>query len=386
LNETLSAKLGAETSDVTVDYHFVNTGGVDVVTVGFPVDLMPAPGENTSYNVDRWQKDGLENLRILDGGTLLPTERTLEETLSPDIRPKQLKDVSVTRRWSIATLKFKARETKHVRVTYTVKTMGVNTGFEGDPHIKFSPRTFLYTFRTAKGWGPGRVRKLEIVLDLVYLRQNRFPVLEMEPKLKEAAGGIWRSEFHSMELDKMPDLMVRYDSTPALFQLSAEPLRLSRSNWQLSMCGAGKLGGNTLTDGNPATSWAPEFANGVGACFEFQPRNGSYIEAIAILNGNQTSAAAYAEHSRIRKVRIDYVLDLEEGPKHETSEQTFPDRTFDDRTVRFPTNRADFLDLPAGPEGLIADVKLTVLELYPGAGRAPLALSEIYVYGTNRKN
>jgi hypothetical protein len=385
VSEKLTARLDAETSRVWVEYEFVNTSGDDAVTVGFPVDLMPPAGEDTSYHVDHWQKDGLRELQIFDGADPVRTERTVEEMLSAENRPKQLEDAAITRRWSIATLQFKAHETKHVRITYVVRCMGADTGFEGDPHLKFSPRTFLYTFRTAGGWGSGRVRKLNIQLDITYLSQNRFPILEMNPKIKANGEGMLRSEFKSIELSHMPDLMVRYDSTPALFQAGADRLRLRDSNWQLTNCGDGKFEGKGLTDGNPATAWMPESGKGVGICFEFQPRHDSYLNFIAILNGPQVSAVDYAAKSRIKKVRVDYVLYLEEGRKHETFEQTFRDRKFDNRSLRFPTTQADFLDLPDGPEGILEDVKLTVLEVYPGADNAPLAISEIYAFGINGK-
>jgi hypothetical protein len=207
----------------------------------------------------------------------------------------------------------------------------------------------------------------------------------MKPKIKAKGEGMLRAEFKDIELSRMQDLMIRYDPTPALFQARADQLRLRASDWQLTNCGDGKFESKGLTDGNPATSWKPESGKGVGICFEFQPRHDSYLNFIAILNGPQASAADYAAKSRIKKVRVDYVLYLEEERKHQTFEQTFQDRKFDDRSLRFPITQADFLDLPGGPEGILEDVKLTVLEVYPGADNAPLAISEIYAFGINGK-
>jgi hypothetical protein len=385
VNETLTVRIAAETAAVTVTYDFANTGGADAVTVGFPVDLMPPAGQGTSYNLDHWQKDGLQELQIIDGTKQLSIDRVREETLPPQDRPKQLKEVAIKRRWSIATLQFKARERKAVSVTYIVRCIGVDKGFEHDPRWTFSPRTFLYTFRTATGWGTGRIRKLDIAVDMTYLRQNRFRVLEGEPKLKESGEGILRSEFQSVELGRLADLVIRYDSTPVLSQIYAERLRLSRSNWRLGICGPGKFGSDALVDGNPETSWTPESGNGVGTCFEFQPAQGSYIQSIAILNGKQTSATDYAAHARIKRVKVEYVFYLEEGRKRESFEQVFPDSSFDDRALRFPAALADFLDLPTGIEGIIENIRMTVLEVYPGNGNAPLAISDLYVYGVTPK-
>jgi hypothetical protein len=383
--EKFTAKLEAETARVIVDYEFVNTGGADSVTVGFPVDLMPPAAEGTSYNLDHWQKDGLQDLRIIDGSTEIPIERAVEETLRPENRPKVVKDVAVIRRWSIATILFNARERKNVRVSYLVRCIGVDEGFETEVPRKISPRTFLYTFRTGAGWGTGRIRKLDIALDESYLRQNRFPILGLEPRLKDEGHGMLRSTFQEAELSRVPDLMVRYDPRQALFQIYAERRVLEPSNWKPGVCGPGKLRSDNLADGNIQTEWTPEFPKNGETCIEITPRKGSFINAIALLNGSQSSPADYAKHARIKKVRIEIVLATEEGRKPEAFEQTFADQKYDDRVTRFPMAVAQFLDLSRGPEGLIESVKLTVLEQYPGANGPPLAISEIYVFGTNGK-
>jgi len=385
VSESFSAKLNAQTAQVSVDYEFLNTADGDVVTVGFPIDLMPSPAEGTSYNLDHWKADGLQDLRIADGTTVVPIERSVEETLPLKSRPELIKDVAVTRRWSIATLHFKARERKSVHIAYVVRCMGVDESFERYIPRKISPRTFLYTFRTASGWGTGRIRKLDIALDLTYLRQNQFPILEMKPKVSDAGGGVLRARFRSIELARVPDLLVSYDSKPALFQDYAERIRLLSSNWHVTMCSPGKVGSNALADGNPGSAWMPEFPSAPGTCIDIKPRNGSYINTIAILNGDQSSAANYSRHARIKKLRIDYNLNGEEGPRHEVVDQIFPDSKFDDRVVRFPIAQAIPLDPSQGFEGIVEDVKLTVLESYPGISDAPLAISEIYVFGTNGK-
>ena len=385
VREKFTARLEAETAQVIVDYEFLNTGGADAVTVGFPVDLMPPVGEGSTYNLDHWQKDGLQDMRIIDGTTVVPIERTTEETLRPEDRPKLAKDAAITRRWSIATIQFNARERKNIRVSYLVRCMGVDEGFETEIPRKISTRTFLYTFRTAAGWGTGRIRQLNIELDGSYLQQNRFPIREMGPRLEDEGGGMFRLAFQNVALSRVPDLVVRYDPKPALFQMYGEGVLLRRSNWKPGMCGAGKLSADTFADGDPQTAWMPEFSNLSGDCIEVAPRDGSSINAIAILNGNQSSPVAYAKHARIKKLRIEYTVNLEEGRKREVLEQTLVDEPFDDRVSRFPMAIAQFLNLPSGPEGIIEAVKLTVLELYPGANNAPWAISEIYVYGLNGK-
>src|SRR5438270_309014 len=125
------------------------------------------------------------------------------------------------------------------------------------------------------------------------------------------------------------------------------------------MCGPGKIGGNALADGNPETAWTSEFPIAPGICIKIKPRNGSDINTIAVLNGDQSSAENYSRHARIKKLRIDYKLKGEEGRRHEIVEQTFPDSKFDDRVLRFPIARATSLNPSDGFEGILEDVKLS---------------------------
>lgn len=81
VSEDFTATLNAETAQVTVDYEFVNTAGDDDVTVGFPVDLMPPAGDDRTYHLEYWPRDGLQDLRIVDGKTELEIERSVEEDL-----------------------------------------------------------------------------------------------------------------------------------------------------------------------------------------------------------------------------------------------------------------------------------------------------------------
>lgn len=385
LNETLTAKVNAETVAVSVTYDFLNKSGDDDVTVGFPIDLMPPVGEGTSYTVDHWQNDGLKDLRIFDGTAQVPIDRTIEEPLSAKDRPKGIKDIAVKRRWSIATLRFQGHQQKTVRIIYTVNCMGVDTGFEHDVRDwKYSPRTFLYTFRPASSWGDGKIRKLDISVDATFLEQNSFSILEVSPKPETSQAGMFHWQYSNRDLNRIPDLVLTYDSTPALFQGNAERNLLAARTWNFTVCGSSNARTTSLLDGNPRTAWlSGSRKKGDGSCFEIRPHKGTYLHSVAILNGNFASQREYAAHPRIKKLRIEYLAATEEGPKRESVEQVFPDRKYDERSLKFPAYSADFL--PQTPEGIIELSKFTVLELYPGTESHPLAISEIYIYGVTPK-
>ncbi|MEO5856139.1 MAG: hypothetical protein ABIR21_08810 [Chthoniobacterales bacterium] len=71
-----------------------------------------------------------------------------------------------------------------------------------------------------------------------------------------------------------------------------------------------------------------------------------------------------------------------EGPKAETTERILPDRRFDERALRFPLYYADLINLNENSEGTLEDVKITVLDRYNSSGNRPLAISEIYLFGS----
>src|ERR1700730_2181490 len=385
--ENLVIRLDAETAIVSVEYDFTNHGGDQDIAVGFPVDIMPSHDDATHYNIDHWREDSLIGFQIYDGSDHVPIEKTIEEPLAPENRPRATQDVSTKRRWTIATFHFKRGEHKHVRVAYTVRCFGVDSGFEGTTdNSQFTPRTFLYTLRPAQTWGNGRIGKLDVTIDTSFLRLNQFKIIDVQPKPQGDAGGILRWSVDNLELKTAPDFICVYDATPALFQRWAERVWFERfDNLRFKVLSGGGASGETkpLVDRIPDTVWfGSGKTNGGGAAFEFRPLKDAYISQVAILNGCWTNETEYAAHARIKRLRIEYTLKLD-GLKHEHSEQVLPDRRFEQRALRFPTYFADFLDLPGGPEGIVEDIKLTVLEVYPGTESKPLAISDLYVYGTD---
>jgi hypothetical protein len=385
-SERLEIRLSADTAVVSVNYDFFNHGGDEDVTIGFPVDLMPSPEDGIS-NIEQQRQDSLTGFQIHDSNDGVPIGMTFDEPLAPENRPRAIEGVSTKRRWWIATLRFKHGEHKYVSVDYTVHCIGVDSGFEGTMDgSDFTPRTFLYTLRPASSWGNGRAGKLDVTIDASFLRLNQFPILQVEPKPEADNGGVLRWSFDNLDLKTAPDFVCTYDPKPALFQKRAEWYLFKRfDNLRFKVSNGPDHNARTrpLVDRNPTTVWLGSGTrNGVGATFEFRPRKDSYVTQVAILNGCWESEKQYAAHARIKRLRIEYTLRLD-GIHHERSEQVLPDRRFEERALRFPTYYADFLNLPGGPEGILEEIKLTPLELYPGADSKPLAISDLYVYGSD---
>jgi hypothetical protein len=384
--ENLAVRLDAESATVSVNYKFLNKGSTQTISVAFPVDLMPPSGEGTSYNVDHWQDESLTGFQIFDGTTRLPIEQTIEERLVPEDRPLGIEDASTTRRWFLANLDFKAGEHKTVRIDYTVRCMGVDSGFEGETEsAKFTPRTFLYTLRPAKSWGNGRIRKLDVTIDKTFLDQNRLKIVALRPKPETNDSGILRWSFKDFNLATAPDFICTYDSTPALLQKKAGALLLKKiDNLRAKISGGvpGKRNIEALFDQNLKTAWlASSETKGIGASIELRPKKDTSLYEIALLNGYLASEEGYAAYPKIKRLRIECITRFEEGPKREVTEVVLPDRPFDERAIRFPASYADYVIHSGGPEGILESVKLTVLEIYPSIDANPIAISELYLYG-----
>jgi hypothetical protein len=384
--ENLAVRLDAETATVAVKYEFRNYGDNDDVTVGFPIDVMPASSEAKGYNVDHWQDESLTDFQILDGANQLPVEQTIEEQLPSQNRPQVGEDVSTKRRWLISKLHFKRGEHKTVHVNYKVRCMGVDQGFEGETKSsKFTPRTFLYSLRPATTWGNGRVQKIDVAIDKGFLERNRLNIIKTDPKPQIDDSLVMRWSFNNLDLSDAPDFVCVYDSTPALFESrapslfikNAENLRLKLSNGDTA-----KRNIAALFDRNLSTAWLlnPKI-KGIGSSIEFRPRKDTYVSEVAILNGCFANAQEYANYARIKRLRIETLVRSEEGPKREISEMVLPDHRFDDRALRFPTYYADYVISSAGPEGILEYAKLTVLDIYPGTESRSPAISELYMYG-----
>ena len=384
--ENLTVRLDAETAVVSVKYEFTNHGDNDDVTVGFPIDVMPPSSEAKGYNIDHWRDESLIGFQILDGANQLTLEQTIEEQLPSKNRPWVREDLSTKRRWLISKLRFKRGEHKTVRVNYKVRCMGVDRGFENETKsTEFTPRTFLYTLQPANSWGNGRVQKIDVAIDKSFLEQNQFKIIEINPKPQVDDSGVLQWSFDDLDLNTASDFVCVYDSTPALFESHASSLFIENADnlrLKLSDNGSGQRNIAALFNRNVSTAW---FLNsktkGIRSSIEFRPQKDTYVSEVAILNGCFANAQEYAAYARVKRLRIETVVKFEEGPKHEISERVLPDRNFDDRVIRFPTYHADYVILSGGPEGILEYVKLTVLEIYPGAESKPAAISELYVYG-----
>ena len=392
--EELHIRIEGDDAVVQVTYSLLNRGPADDVAFGFPVDIATSESLPAPNGYDRVLSNSFGDLKVLDNGKPVPVQGTRETPLPANERPRTVDEkLELVRRWSLMTLSFTAGERKQLVVSYRVRCVGTDYGFEGDWDWKFSKRTFFYTFRPAATWGDGRVGELTVKLDTSWLRERDIPIVNVSPGGEMDASGVMRWRLRNQPLDTLHDLVLEYD--PAIFHRHnaiarqlIDPRALPHLEVSSSLHEEGRTYSHVaMLDRNLATSWVEGAAgNGIGESIVMIPKN-VHLSAIGVLNGYWASAPLYRANGRIKRLRVELDVSGEHiapDERHQVSEVTLPDRRYGDLNRRYPLTSADWvLNFPNG-SGFVERVKLTILEAYPGSEFEDTAVTEFYVCGSAR--
>ena len=210
--ERLNIRIEKDDAMVDVTYTLINRGPTDSVTFGFPVDVATPETLYTPNGYDYVFSNSLRDFAVTDGIGKLKVEKVVDKPLAAPDQPKGIDPkIKIIRRWSIVMLKFKRGEHKNLTVSYKVRCIALDEGFEGETLWKYGIRTLLYSFRPAATWGNGHVGNLVIRLDANWLSDNDLPVTRLAPGGSSDVHGVKLWEFHDQDLSKMPDLTCCYD-------------------------------------------------------------------------------------------------------------------------------------------------------------------------------
>ncbi len=292
------------------------------------------------------------------------------------------------------TLNFEAGKKKHLTVSYKVRCLARDEGFERETLWKYGLRTFLYTFHPAVTWGNGRVGSLKVALSTDWLRQNDLPpITRLAPPGSSGGAGKIRWTFHDQDLAKLPDLTFSYD--PSLLYQEAQikknlldPVHVKALTVSSTLPAQGSFHyeKESMRDNDLRTAWVEGAKGpGIGATITFEPKD-AYVTEIALLNGFVSNEALYYDNARIKKLRVEVECGegAEESERHQTSEIILPDRPYKAFSPRYPFASVDWiLQHPSG-DGFIDRVKLTILEVYPGRKYEDTSITELYVCGFGR--
>lgn len=289
------------------------------------------------------------------------------------------------------TLKFEAGKKKYLTVSYKVRCMALDEGFEGDTLWKYGARTFLYTFHPAATWGNGRVGSLDVAIDTKWLRENDLqPVTRLAPPGSSNEAGELRWTFRDQDLAKLPDLTFSYDPSNLYADAQIKRNLLDPTHVKsltvsstLASDGSFDYAKKSMRDGDLRTAWVEGAKGpGIGETITLEPKN-AYITEIGILNGFVANESLYYANARIKKLRIE--LECGEGAEANERRQQFevslPDRAYKDFNPRFPFSSVDWVVQHPSGDGFIQKVKLTILEVYPGRKYQDSAITELYICG-----
>jgi hypothetical protein len=393
--ETFSAYIDGDDVGVYVTYLFANHGPADSVTFGFPVDLATPKTISTPNGYDFVLGSSLTNFPLEDGGHSVIVAKTVSKPVSGPERPVGIDPkIRLVRRWSLMTLNFEAGKKKHLTVSYKVRCMALDEGFEGETFWKYGLRTFLYTFHPAASWGNGRVGSLRLTLNTKWLRENDLSsVTRLAPPggLQEAGKIQW--SFHDQDLATLPDLRFSYDPSLLYQQAQIKKNLLDPSHAKLLTVsstlpagGSFNYGKESMRDNDLRTAWVEGAKGpGIGENITLKPK-GAYVTEIGLLNGFVSNEALYYANARIKKLRVELKCGegAEENERRQTREFLLPDRAYKDFNPRYPFASVDWVVEHAQGSGFIDEVKLTILEVYPGRKYEDTAVTEFYICGFGR--
>jgi hypothetical protein len=388
-----------EEDDATVDvaYELFNHGSNDSVTFGFPVDIATVETASTPNGYDYVLGNSFRDFEIKDGMNRVAIAEVIDKPLSAKDLPKNVDPkLHLFRRWSMVTLKFERGERKQLHVSYKVRCAARDEGFEGYIDWKFGHRTFFYTFSPAASWGSGRVKNLNVTLDIRWLRERYLALVRVGPGGgSEERGQItWR--FQDKDLSKLSDLTCVYD--PSAFYIDRlirrnliepENIKSVKASSVLPREGLTRYDEASMLDNDLRTAWV-EGADGpgIGQSIIFEPQD-AYVTDIGILNGYVVDESRYYANARIKKLRVELEFlganDLH--GKREVREVDMPDRPYKNLNPHYPSfSSLDWiLHYPEGDEAAIKTVKLTILDVYPGRQYEDCAISELYMCAFKRE-
>jgi len=350
---------------------------------------------NTPNGYDYVLGNSLRDFRAEDGGHPVAVEKVLTKPVSAAERPAGLDPkIQFVCRWSLMKLKFEAGKKKYLTVSYKVRCMALDQGFEGDTLWEYGRRTFLYTFQPAATWGNGRVGSLRVALNTKWLRENDLaPVARLQPSGSSNDAGKIEWTFHDQDLAKLPDITFSYDPGP-LYQEAQikknllDPARVKSLTISSALAGEGSFnyGKESMRDNDLRTAWVEGAKGlGIGQTMTLKPKD-AYVTEIALLNGFVSNEALYYANARIKKLRVEVECGegAEETERHQAQEVTLPDRPYKDFNPRFPFSSVDWVVQHPEDSGFIDKVKLTILEVYPGRKYEDTAVTELYICGRGR--
>lgn len=419
--------------DVKVVYTAKNNGKAGKTTFGFPIDR---------HNLELDQRTPAEknkdirNYKVFDGDKEILVLRDSEEAvviknmfsekdmsalwLGEDIE-NSLERLKLKRKWKIGEIYFDSGEEKTITISYKVKASYMDGSVSSEIIPELSDRYFIYNLSEAKYWGNGKVKKFTMTADF---RKN----LNKGSKIKSISlsdcteeDGIYTFKAEDFDLSKNDYIMFVYNNyyhfnkfheyfegidkyyindlhnSSNIFDILSNRLgyyNLANYDEKIRVMHSSSNNDNSysvknLFDGKRSTAWVEGTEGmGEGEFIELEIEN-FYLSTLGIINGYTKSKETYLNNGRVKKMKVDTALLLENGEIQRFEKIFELEDTQDFKDLK----GYEFLSLselfscedinPTTSKKL--RMRITILDTYKGLKYEDTCISEILLIGGEEK-
>jgi len=142
---------------------------------------------------------------------------------------------------------------------------------------------------------------------------------------------------------------------------------------------------NNLIDQNMSTAWVEgKNDSGIGETISIE-FNEANILGVLLINGYMKNKKIFEANNRLKKVRIDYtykfMYDLKSPVKENSIILNIPNRSFNKYSSKIFAPFSNLLTQYSDAYLRIYNMKITILDVYPGDKYNDTCISEIIVFG-----
>lgn len=377
IREDLAFVITGDQVQVGVTYTLVNRGKADRVAFAFPVDFYEQ--EYGCVPECDFQPSGF---KILDNGKPLKLTNELKKEPIGKIIDEKYITQKVSRIYK-TNISFAKKETKVIKVNYTVDAGYVDWM---DPYSfidRMGERQFSYDLTPAGYWGDGKVDKLTILVDYRDIVKKGGSLLKLTfPYGQASSEGLFKAELTEADLKSLGEIRFQYEYENYLRSNQIKASRMS-SKRVASVKASSQLGESysvrNLLDNRVSTAWVEGAKDlGAGETITIQLKEGTTLAELRLMNGYLKSKQTYENNARIRSLHVESLVKYPSAENYEwiSHDVHFEDKPYNAEAIR----NGDYYSLSdkvSYYEGEVKTIKLTLLDTYSGMKYEDTCISEL---------
>ncbi|MCL2704372.1 MAG: hypothetical protein FWE91_12345 [Defluviitaleaceae bacterium] len=371
--ERLNINISPYSTVVSVEYTLVNTGAALELNYIFPV---------INYVFEEYQDASVRWIAFYDNGKKLTYSLVQEieehdDYIKLETNPDYGNALDGQEVWYRKTqnnyysvnLPFDEGEIKTLTITYKTDNSYTSAGTNKWPLDHYSNAVFMYDFRPASYWGSGKAALFELRVDYTELYFARDIKMNIREFRRDAFGVFTYSQEDFDFADAgVFSIVVDY---PFEYTALDEPSAYAIGEIYVSQTlqsDNNRYSVHNLFDRNLGTVWAAD-NNGIGTVFEIKIKGESYEAlTLGILNGFIRTEELYYDNARIKTLKIE---ELSLGYERVIEFANIP---YDQILKELPIASAEIFEIGR-------NVRLTILDVYPGRKYNDVCISQIYTLG-----